>query len=118
MSPRNLLLGKGFAVGRRFIGQYNNHLRLSNCRREMGGGVMVRFGCPNCKTVLEAAPAQAGAVVACPKCRQQLRVPRAAAPPASSASPPAQASPPVLNKPAVTEKPPSKPEVVLPPEPP
>ena len=36
---------------------------------------MIRFGCPTCKTVLEAAKAQRGAVIACPKCQQKLRVP-------------------------------------------
>ena len=40
---------------------------------------MIRFGCPACKTVLEAARTQEGVIIACPKCQQKLRVPRPAA---------------------------------------
>lgn len=36
---------------------------------------MIRFTCPNCKTILQAAPQQAGAIIACPKCQRQMKVP-------------------------------------------
>jgi hypothetical protein len=36
---------------------------------------MIRFTCPKCKTILQAAPQQAGAIIACPKCQTQMKVP-------------------------------------------
>ena len=56
---------------------------------------MIRFSCPACKNVLQAADQQAGATVTCPKCNGQMRVPGAAssksesvtAPPLPSAAP-------------------------------
>ena len=39
------------------------------------GLAMIRFSCPTCKNLLQAAPEQAGATVACPKCKTQMKVP-------------------------------------------
>ena len=36
---------------------------------------MIRFSCPKCKMVLQAAAEQAGATVGCPRCKFQMRVP-------------------------------------------
>lgn len=36
---------------------------------------MIRFGCPNCKMVLQAADNQAGLLLSCPKCKTQMKVP-------------------------------------------
>ncbi len=48
---------------------------------------MLRFSCPKCQTVLQAAAEQAGATVGCPKCKFQMQIP-SAAPTAKVASPP------------------------------
>ncbi len=39
------------------------------------GPAMIRYNCPQCKTLLQSADNQAGATVACPKCKAQMRVP-------------------------------------------
>ena len=36
---------------------------------------MIRFSCPTCKTILQAAAEQAGTLIACPKCKTQMRLP-------------------------------------------
>ncbi len=56
---------------------------------------MIRFSCPKCQTVLQAAE-QAGAVVACPRCQAQVRVPspKVVSPPAVPASRPDSAAAP------------------------
>lgn len=36
---------------------------------------MIRFPCPTCKTILQAPAQQAGAPIACSKCKSQMRVP-------------------------------------------
>lgn len=50
---------------------------------------MIRFACPNCKQVLQAADSQAGSVITCPRCKAQMKVPQAAAAPASAVRAPA-----------------------------
>lgn len=49
---------------------------------------MIRFSCPKCQKVLQAAAEQAGIRVSCPRCKFQVQVP-SAAPIAEVASPPA-----------------------------
>ena len=39
---------------------------------------MLHFSCPKCQMVLQAAAEQAGATVACPRCKLQMQVPSAA----------------------------------------
>lgn len=39
---------------------------------------MIRFACPSCQMALAAPDERAGATTACPRCRQQLKVPAAA----------------------------------------
>jgi phage FluMu protein Com len=39
---------------------------------------MIRFSCPKCRMVLQAAVEQAGATVGCPRCKFQMQVPSAA----------------------------------------
>ena len=39
------------------------------------GPAMIRYKCPQCKTLLQSADNQAGSTVACPKCKAQMRVP-------------------------------------------
>ncbi|MGH7171140.1 MAG: NINE protein [Gemmataceae bacterium] len=36
---------------------------------------MIRYSCPRCKSVLEAADHEGGAKIACPKCQQRLQIP-------------------------------------------
>ena len=48
---------------------------------------MIRFSCPKCKMVLQAAAEQAGATVGCPRCKFQMKVP--ATTPAATATAPA-----------------------------
>src|ERR1700677_861267 len=36
---------------------------------------MIRFSCPGCQMTLTGSPAQAGVIVACPKCKRQMKVP-------------------------------------------
>lgn len=36
---------------------------------------MIRFTCPKCKTILQVAPQQAGAIIACSQCKTQMKVP-------------------------------------------
>jgi hypothetical protein len=50
---------------------------------------MPRFSCSKCKTILEAAPEQAGKVITCPKCQAQMQVPSSTPQPR-----PAQPAPP------------------------
>src|SRR4051794_12112118 len=38
---------------------------------------MIRFTCPSCKMVLQVQPNQGGIVIACPKCKNQMKVPSA-----------------------------------------
>ena len=54
---------------------------------------MIRFTCPNCKMVLQAADNQAGAMASCPKCKTQMKVP-APVPPQTSPMP-SMSKPPV-----------------------
>src|SRR5580692_7541310 len=63
---------------------------------------MIRFGCPSCKTVLQAAKTQGGAIIACPKCQQKLRVPVPVAVLVKAESPPIP-----IPIPAVGETPPA-----------
>ena len=53
---------------------------------------MIRFACPKCKNALQAHPEQAGAAVACPRCRLPMRV-RAVARDAKVAPQPAGPTP-------------------------
>lgn len=65
---------------------------------------MFRFNCPSCKQVLQAAEHQVGVLIACPKCKKQLKVPSApAASPAQAPRPTAGAAPP--KPPAAPPKP-------------
>lgn len=66
---------------------------------------MIRFACSSCKSVMEAPDNKAGTTVACPRCKQALRVPAAVAakPVAPVAVKPAGKAPvvPVVTVPAV-----------------
>ena len=42
--------------------------------KNAGEVFMIRFACLKCKKALQAHPEQAGAAVACPRCRAQMRV--------------------------------------------
>src|SRR5947208_1401881 len=53
---------------------------------------MIRFSCPKCRMVLQAAVEQAGATVGCPKCKFLMQVP-SAAPVAKIATQPAGPAP-------------------------
>ena len=48
---------------------------------------MIRFSCPGCQMTLQASPAQAGIIVACPRCKRQMKVPA----PVASVAPTPQA---------------------------
>jgi len=48
---------------------------------------MIRFVCPSCKNILQAPPERAGGDAACPKCKQQIRVPSPAGRTANPARP-------------------------------
>ena len=52
---------------------------------------MIRFSCPKCKMVLQAADGQAGATVGCPRCKFQMQVPSAAPVAKAPSQPPAPA---------------------------
>ncbi len=60
---------------------------------------MIRFACPRCKMVLQAAANQHGALVTCPGCKNQMRAP-GAAPPAPPPAGRTQAPPPLPAGPA------------------
>ena len=51
---------------------------------------MIRFACPQCKTVLQAPDRQAGTAVGCPFCKQKMQVPK----PARATPPPRPPTPP------------------------
>jgi len=40
----------------------------------------IRFSCPSCKQTLEAPPDMAGQACECPKCHEQMVIPRPSAP--------------------------------------
>lgn len=66
---------------------------------------MIRLSCPTCKTVLNARPEHAGAVIGCPKCKTQMKVP--APVPAAAIQSPAPPPPPIRmpgSPPPVTEQ--------------
>jgi len=72
--------------------------------------------CPSCQSTLQVADQYAGKVIACGKCKQQMRLPAVAPapapPPAAPTSPPPVAPPPVLSVlPAVKPAPPAAPEL-------
>ncbi len=70
---------------------------------------MIRIQCPRCQGLLQVPPSMAGQVVACGRCRQQMRVPTSATQPVGlrppGASPPSPPSP-VVQAPARPPQPP------------